>query len=259
MPEVQQDIDAYLQKLDPQRKMVYKHRKQYEDTINEINDTLENFVEHEQLAAQQVFPHYFEHYVTDGIEFNIYIGQSMAPEYKFDEIYVRNLKLWQLTLLAKAARLTQSLEKKLPLPLQTTQLILSQATPISISFRSKERKFDVDGAYNMRYEIIKKRIDKVHIRDQKERLTQPGTIAIVYSQQKEKAEYVEFIEVLQSDGLLLSDIEELELEELQGVSGLSALRVKINLDIKSTDNTNNIPSKENNIPIAEPRGQEIES
>jgi len=253
MPEVQPDIDNYLQKLDQQRKIVYKHRKEYEDTITEINDTLENFIEHEQLAAQQVFPHYFEHYVTDGIEFNIYIGQSMAPEYKFDEIYVRNLKLWQLTVLAKAARLTQSLEKKLPLPLQTTQLILSQATPISISFRSKERKFDVDGAYNMRYEIIKKRIDKVHIRDQKERLTQPGTIAIVYSQQKEKVEYMEFIEVLQSDGLLYSEVEELELEELQGVSGLSAIRVKVNLDFKSTVNTNNIPSLEEITP------QEVES
>ena len=259
MAEVQPDIDTYLQQLDPQRKMVYKHRKQYEDTISEINDTLENFIEHEQLAAQQVFPHYFEHYVTDGIEFNIYIGQSMAPEYKFDEIYVRNLKLWQLTVLAKAARLTRSLENKLPLPLQTTQLILSQATPISISFRSKERKFDVDGAYNMRYEIIKKRIDKVHIRDQKERLTQPGTIAIVYSQQKEKVEYMEFIEVLQNDELLHGDIEELELEELQGVSGLSALRVKVNLDFKSTVNTNNTPSIKDVATVAASGKQTIES
>ena len=256
MPEAQQDIDTYLQKLDPQRKMVYNHRKQYEDTITEINDTLENFIEHEQLAAQQVFPHYFEHYVTDGIEFNIYIGQSMAPEFIFDEIYVRNLKLWQLTVLAKASRLTHSLENKLPLPLRTTQLILSQATPISISFRSKERKFDVDGAYNMRYEIIKKRIDKVHIRDQKERLTQPGTIAIVYSQQKEKVEYLEFIEVLQNDGLLLGDIEELELEELQGVSGLSALRVNVNLDFQSQTDTNNFPSMEEIVP-KEIEGQQV--
>jgi hypothetical protein len=170
----------------------------------------------------------------------------MAPEFKFDEIYVRNLKLWQLTLLAKAARLTNVLEKKLPLPLQTTQLILSQATPISISFRSKERKFDVDGSYNMRYEIIKKRIDKVNIRDQKERLTQPGTIAIVYSQQKEKAEYIEFIEILKNDGLLLENVEELELEELQGVSGLNALRVKINLEIKSTTNNKPVLTSGNN-------------
>jgi hypothetical protein len=247
-PELNEHVSVYMKALDPQRKMVYNHRKQYEETIAKINDTLENFVEYEQLAAQEVFPHYFEHYVTDGIEFNIYIGQSMAPEFKFDEIYVRNLKLWQLTLLAKSARLTHALEKKLSLPLQTTQLILSQATPISISFRSKERKFDVDGSYNMRYEIIKKRIDKVHLRDQKERLTQPGTIAIVYSQQKEKAEYYEFIEVLQNDGLLLPDIEELELEELQGVSGLNALRVKINLEFKSTTNNKPVLAPEKNLP-----------
>jgi hypothetical protein len=153
-----------------------------------------------------------------------------VPNQPFDEIYVRNLKLWQLTMLARAARITRSLEQRLPMPLQTTQLILAHSMPLNISFRRKERKFDVDGAYNIRYEIIKKRIDKVHLKDSEERLTQPGKIAIVYSQQKELNEYLEYIDYLQHEGLLDTNIEHLDLEDTQGISGLKAIRVEVALD-----------------------------
>jgi hypothetical protein len=235
--ELQKPIDAYFGALDKQRNMIYHHRKDYEESITKINDVLDRFIDGEQLAAQQVFPHYFERYVTDGIEFTIYVGQSLAPNHQFNEIYVKNLKLWQLTMLAKAARLTHALEKRLSLPLQTTQLILAHSIPLTISFRRKERKFDVDGAYNIRYEIIKKRIDKVNLKDSEERLTQPGKIAIVYSQQKELNEYLEYITFLQNEKLLEDNIEHLELEDTQGISGLKAIRVDINLSAVENSST----------------------
>ncbi|HUC81869.1 MAG TPA: hypothetical protein VMR70_13190 [Flavisolibacter sp.] len=227
-PELKKIINGYFNALDAQRKVVYHHRKEYEDSITRINDVLDRFTDQEQKTVQEIYPHYFERYITDGVEFNIYVGQSLSPHKPFNEMFVRNLKLWQLTFLAKAARVTASLEKRLPLPLQTTQLILAHAIPLSISFRRKERKFDVDGAYNIRYEIIKKRIDKVHIRDSEERLTQPGKIAIVYSQHKELSEYLEYIEFLQNEGLLGENIEHLDLEDTQGISGLKAVRVDVN-------------------------------
>jgi hypothetical protein len=229
-PEMKEVIEDYFGALDPQKQIIYHHRKEYEDTITKINDTLDRFLDKEQVHMQQIYPHFFERYVTDGIEFNIYIGQSMAPHHPFDDIYVSNLKMWQLTLLIKAARITNALEKNLPIHLQTTQLILAHCIPLSISFRNKERKFDVDGAYNIRYEIVKKRIDKVHLRDSDERLTQPGKIAIVYSQQKELNEYLEYIEFLQNEQMLIGEVEQLELEELQGISGLRALRVTVNME-----------------------------
>lgn len=229
-PELKKIVDDYFAKLDAQRNILYHHRRDYEESITRINDVLDRFMDSEQKLVQQVFPHYFERYITDGIEFNIYIGQSLAPQCKFDDIYVKNLKLWQITMLAKAARLTNVLEKKLSLPLQTTQLILAHSIPLSISFRRKERKFDVDGAYNIRYEIVKKRIDKVHLKDSEERLTQPGKIAVVYSQQKELTEYMEYIEFLQSEKMLSDNIEHLELEDTQGISGLKAVRVDVNLN-----------------------------
>ncbi|HEY0749787.1 MAG TPA: GAF domain-containing protein [Chitinophagaceae bacterium] len=234
-PELKEFIEEYFNALDPDKKIIYRNRKHYEESITRINDTLDRFLDREQEVMQKIFPHYFERYITDGIEFNVYIGQSLAPYKEFHEVYVNNLKMWQLTLLVKAAKLTHSLEKKLPLPLQTTQLILAHCIPLSISFRRKERKFDVDGAYNIRYEIVKKRIDKVHTRDTGERLTQPGKIAIVYSQHKELNEYMEYIEYLQHENLLLDDVEHLELEELQGISGLKAVRVGVNFNNDGDD------------------------
>ena len=229
-PAVKNEVEHYFSSLDPQLGMIYHHRKEYEQSISHINDTLARFIDKEQVAAQKVYPHYFERYVTDGLEFNIFMGQSISPRKRFDEIYLRNMKMWQLTVLAKAARITHDLEKHLSHPLRTTQLILAHSQPLSISFRTEERKFDVDGAYNIRYEIVKKRIDKVRIKETNERLTQPGKIAIVYSQAKDATEYMEYIEFLQNQNLIKPGVEKHDLEELQGVVGLKALRADINFD-----------------------------
>jgi hypothetical protein len=227
VPSLHEEITKYFVAVTSVVDMLYHHRKHFDESITFINNSLAKFIDREQQIAQKIFPHYFERFVTDGLDFNIYIGQSISPSIPFNKFYLKNLKIWQLTTLAKAAQLTHALESKLQIPLQTTQLILSNSNPISISFRPAERKFDVDGAYNIRYEIIKKRIDKVRIKDTNDRLTQPGTIAIVYSQPQEAAEYLEYIEFLQSEGLLRGEPERFDLEELQGVSGLKALRVAI--------------------------------
>lgn len=229
-PSVAKEAGQYFAALDPQIGMIYHHRKEFEQSIGQINDTLAHFIDKEQATAQKVYPHYFERYVTDGVEFNIFMGQSISPRKKFDEIYLRNMKMWQLSVLAKAARITHHMEKHLPHPLRTTQLILAHSIPLTISFRTEERKFDVDGAYNIRYEIIKKRIDKVRIKETNERLTQPGKIAIVYTQAKDAIEYLEYMEFLQNQKLLKPGVEQLDLEELQGVIGLKALRAEVNLD-----------------------------
>ena len=178
---------------------------------------------------QKSYPHYIEKYKTDGVEYTIYIGQSIAPNNQFDILYLKNIRLWQLRSMAEIARITNQLTPSLDVPLQTTQLILIQSQPISISFRKDERRFDVEGSYNIRYEVMKKRLDKALVKDTHERLTQPGKIAIVYSNPKEAFEYQEYIAFLQSKNLLKPGMEYLELEELQGVSGLKALRVDINL------------------------------
>ena len=84
---------------------------------------------------------------------------------------------------------------------------------------------------------MKKRIDKAEIRGKEERLTQPGKIAIVYTQQSEAAEYLQYIEYLQAKGFLKKDVEFMELEDLQGVYGLRGLRVTVDLASGVFENT----------------------
>jgi hypothetical protein len=230
IPQLEKEIEEYLKLIESPVRMLYHHRRQYEESITRINTELAMLIDKEQKIAQSIYPHYFERFVTDGLDYNIYVGQSITPRIPFNEFYLKNIKIWQLTTLVKAARLSHTLEGELSLPLKTTQLILAHSIPISISFKTAERKFDVDGAYNMRYEIIKKRIDKVRIKESNERLTQPGTIAIVYSQNKEAQEYLSYIEFLQSKGLLQKGVEKHDLEELQGISGLKGLRVTVSFD-----------------------------
>ena len=91
-----------------------------------------------------------------------------------------------------------------------------------------EKKFDVEGAYNARYEIIKKRVDKAHIKGTEERITKPGSIVIVYSQESDANEYRTYLKFLAAKGYLKEEIQDLALEDLQGVHGLRALRVEIN-------------------------------
>lgn len=222
-------IREYTEAIDPETGIVHIHRKALEASVLQINTGINDYLELAHKELQTSYPCYFEKFRSDGVEYDIYIGPSIAPDRPFNEVYLKNVRLWQLTSMAAMTRITRSLLDGMERRLFTTQLIFVNPTPIDISFRTDERRFDVEGAYNIRYQIIKKRIDKVTIRDTGERLTQPGKIALVYFSDKEIKEYSGYILYLQKNGTLLEDLEELELEELQGVKGLRALRVGVNL------------------------------
>ncbi|RPE14157.1 hypothetical protein EGT74_11815 [Chitinophaga lutea] len=223
-------LNDYFEKIDKTSGHIYHHRREYEESLQDINSAINRYLDKEKDELQRSFPCYFEKYRTDGVEYNIYIGQSIAPDKKFDMIYLRNVRLWQLSSMAQIARITHALEPKLRIPLQTTQLVLAHSNPIAISFRKDERRFDVEGAYNIRYEIMKKRIDKVRVRGTNERLTQPGKIAIVYAYVREADEYKKYIEFLQNKNMLMPELEMLDLEDVQGISGLRAMRVTVNME-----------------------------
>lgn len=228
-PEVAAKIEEYTRSLDPRLGSVYRERKDYEESVMLINDVISSYIERQEERAQEMFPHYFEKFKTDGVDYNLYVGASLQKSGAFDRLYLVNLRIWQLMMTCGIAFEIESIREDLKKPLEVAHLILVQDIPIAIRFRIDEKQFDVDGAYNIRYEIVKKRIDKAEIRGRDERLTQPNKIAIVYSQDREAAEYRRYIEYLQASGYLEPEIEDLELEDLQGVHGLRALRVTINL------------------------------
>lgn len=219
-------IDEYFQATHPEG-VTFENRRQLEEALQSINNSIGNNLDKMNAKIQQLYPCYFEKFRSDGIEYDIYIGQSISPQQDFNQLYLKNLRLWQLSSMAEIAKDTHDLLPKLPKKLETTQLIFIHTNPIDISFRNDERRFDVEGAYNIRYEMVKKRIDKVHIKSSSERLTQPDTIALVYFQQKDIEEYMTYINFMQEQGIIEDHLEFLELEDLQGLYGLKALRLTI--------------------------------
>ncbi|MCT4616505.1 MAG: GAF domain-containing protein [Marinifilaceae bacterium] len=228
--EIISAINDYKIQTDTEIGTIYNRRKKFEDSFQLITNTINQYIELEQEKAQNMFPHYFEKYRTDGVEHNIYIGQSLTPERKYDSIYLKNLRIWQLLTSIEIIKKTSQLKSEMPIELDTTGLILVHSQSLSIRFRPDEKKFDVDGAYNIRYEIIKKRIDKAYVKNTNERLTQPGKIAVIFTRPEEKDEYRRYFEYLAAKGLIDHNIEELKLEDMQAVNGLHAIRVSINLN-----------------------------
>jgi hypothetical protein len=227
-PDLGPAINAYFEAIEPGKGKAWQYRQQLEDSMQAINNAVNNYLDLMNAELQRAYPCYFEKFRTDGVEYDIYIGQSISPDRLFDIVYLKNLRLWQLTSMAAIAKLSAALLPKIKVPLETTQLIFIYSNTIDISFRNDERRFDVEGGYNIRYHIIKKRIDKVTLRNSRERLTQPGKISLIYFNQKDADEYISYIQHLQERKILCDDLEYLDLEELQGVSGLKALRVGVN-------------------------------
>jgi hypothetical protein len=226
---VRDRIEAYRNALDLRLGAVYGRRRLFEESVTGIAESISSYLDLEEQAAQGMSPHYFEKQKTDGVDYQIYVGAGLLDGGRFDPLSLKNLRLWQLMITCGIALRAHQLCDDLPVRLETTHLILVQHAPLSIRFRFDEKRFDVDGAYDIRYEIVKKRIDKAVVQGTTERVTQPGKIAIVYSQPGEALEYRGYIEYLRSLGYLTGDVEKLELGELQGVQGLRALRVTVDL------------------------------
>lgn len=225
--DISRQVKEYFKNTDKITGDFYANRRKYEITLSLINEKLITILDNRQIDAQAYFPHYFERFKTDGVEHNLYAGASIAPTQTFDLVHLERLRFWQLLVLCEMQIEQYHLKKTLPYPLSVTSLILIFSAPISIRFRMDEKHFDIDGAYNIRYEVIKKRIDKAYIKGTKERITQQNKITIIFSKFEEEQDYIKYINLLQDSGILAPKIEEFEVEDLQGVSGLKALRVGV--------------------------------
>lgn len=226
-PALNEAIEAYFDKLDSVAGVIYQQRRDYEYSVDMINELVSDYLEEQEKITQGMIPHYFEKYRTDGIQYDILVGQSLLREGHFDYSHLRNLRLWQLITMCKLTQKLQRLCPDLPVQMTTAQLILVQSTPLTIRFRMDEKQFDVDGALNIRYAIMKKRIDKALIKGTDERLTTSGKVAIAYAQESDQEEYLGYIEFLRRKGLISGEVEDLTLSDMQGVHGMKALRITV--------------------------------
>jgi hypothetical protein len=227
--KVRQVVEEYEKEVNPQLGTVYFQRQLFEKSVGLLNERLATFLDQEEVELQKIVPHYFQLHRTDGVDYLMYAGDSLMEHGGFNSLLLKSLRQWQLTLACGLGWHTEHLRGEIPIELETTHLILVQDSAFNVRFRFDEKRFDVDGAYDIRYEIIRSRLDKAAVKETGERLTQPGRIAVVYTSPPEGVEMRRHIEYLQEEGFLNQDLEKLELEDLPGVQGLKALRVGINL------------------------------
>ncbi|NTD99913.1 hypothetical protein G6M26_30850 [Agrobacterium tumefaciens] len=220
-------INAYLEQVNDGNGASHANRNLLEQKIGRLNEDITGFMAGMIEDLQQLHPGYIKTFRTDGIECDIYIGQSITPRSKLDNSKISAYRALQLRYMALMAKYSAQTSLTDSFALETTQLIFAPGTPINITFRNDEKRFDVEGADNINYEIIKKRIDKICIKGSTERLNQPGKIAIVYQDAAIKVVYLHLIRKLQEQGVLHENEEILHLEDLKDVFGLMAIRVEI--------------------------------
>ena len=205
----------------------------FEVSLQQLNALLKDEVQAFNQVVQGIFPSYFELFRSDGIEYDLYVGQSITPTKRFQASMLKEIRKQQFISMSRAGRHAAALAPSLPIPMRVTLLAFVHSNTIDISFREDERRFDVEGGYNIRYQMVKKRIDKVRIQGSNERLVRPDMLAIVFQGREVESEIIAILEEIVELGYLKPGFESCTLEEIQGVSEMRALRAKIVLDDES--------------------------
>jgi hypothetical protein len=218
----------YIKKLDTMTGLFYIERKKFDQSIQITNSLLSNKLDLFQQEAQAIFQHYYERFKTDGVDYNLYVGKSITPQKKFSYNLVKEIRFWQIQATILLVQAQKYHQKKMPLKLDVASLIFATNSTIDILFKMDEKRFDVNGYNNAKYEIVKKRLSKAFVKGTEERINQPGKICIIYSEDVLREEYTEYLNRLIDLKFLKKDIEFLEVDDLQGLSGLLAVRVSVN-------------------------------
>src|SRR5262249_14466552 len=124
--EVREKIQLYRAALNPRLGTLYQQRKDFEESVMQLNETLARYLDGEEDKAQAMCPHYFEQHKSDGIEYAMYIGASLLEDGVFDMLHVHNLRLWQLLVTCGLARQAEQVKRCLKVPLEMAHLILVQ-------------------------------------------------------------------------------------------------------------------------------------
>jgi hypothetical protein len=162
---------------------------------------------------------------------------------------MRSLRYEQLRAVCDCARTAFKLQTLYDTQLEVTHLVLVQDLTVDIIHDDNtERLFEVRGTRDIRYEIVKKRIDKAVDEQSRTRITQPGMLTIVYSTEEEWAEYQQYLRYLAREGWVDSEIQCSTVEPLQGITGLKFGRVRV---LPETDSPTN-PQIQQSLGAIEP-------
>ncbi|MFW7377238.1 MAG: hypothetical protein ACOH5I_00340 [Oligoflexus sp.] len=227
--ELDKMVRSYLKKIHNETGGSNSFREEFNQSVHQINESIMLYLHQEQAGAQRVVPHYFEKHTSYGVRHTMYVGKSLLKDrtlFHFSQL--ANLRLWQMLIMCGSARRTAMLQSRLPVPLQTAHLILAQDHPVAITFDYDEKSMVLQGHESIRYDVLKKRISKAVIKGSDLPLAVPDTLSIIFTNDRERQEYLNYINFLQWKGYLTQNVEEFLLVDLKGLHGLRAIRVGIN-------------------------------
>ncbi|MEN9530594.1 MAG: hypothetical protein RI932_2467, partial [Pseudomonadota bacterium] len=159
-----QKINAYWKQLDDKSRTVYLRRREFDASVVEVTSTLSNYLKTQQNNAQKIFPHYFEKHCNEAVEHTIFIGQSLVKGREFNEIYLKNLRLWQLMVMCGSAAEAARMKPNLKVPFDLTHVIVVQDTPVNVTFDFDDKLFHVEGGADGRGEMLKRRVDRAVVK-----------------------------------------------------------------------------------------------
>ena len=219
-------VETYRSSCNNDHRSVYVSRARYDQTISKINSLLKETWERWQVRMQQIIPHYCDVESTDGINHMIYLGESIDS--KFSVYHLRSLRYEQLRAICDCARTAFKFQTLYDTQMEVTHLVLIQDITVDIIHdENTDKLFDVQGTRDIRYEIVKKRIDKAVDEQARTRITQPGMLTLVYSNEEEWAEYQQYLRYLGREGWVDTEIQSGTVEPLQGITGLKFSRVRV--------------------------------
>ncbi|MEZ2240261.1 GAF domain-containing protein [Microcoleus sp.] len=231
-PKVQDAVEAYRVACENEHNCVYCDRTRYDEMLHLITSELQETWTRWQDRMQKILPHYCDIECTDGMDHMIYVGKSIDS--RFSQFHLHSLRYEQLRAICDCGRTVFRLQADSQINMELAHLVLVQNTTIDIFHNENtEKMFDVKGTRDIRYELVKKRIEKAVDKDAQERITQSGMLTIVYSTEDEWEEYQQYLRYLSREGWVESKIQTGMVESLQGVSGLKFARVRILPDPES--------------------------
>lgn len=224
--EAEAAVFAYQAACDNEHGCIYEARSRYDQMLQVISFHLQATWEWWQERMQNIIAHHCDFEITDGIDHMLYVGATIDP--KFTHFHLKSLRYEQLRAICDCARMILKLQAESDKMLGLAHLILVQNSTIDIYHNeTTEKLFDVRGSRDIRYEIVKKRIDKAVDKATKTRITQSGMLTVVFSTDEEWQEYRQYLNYLMREGWIESDITLGFIEPLQGVSGLRFAQVKV--------------------------------
>ena len=118
----------YQNRTDPNLRIITARRKNYEDSMRRINQTIVTLLDQEEAAMQKVLPHYFERNQTDGVSYDLYLGNALLKMKFFELQQLETFRLWQLKLMCEMTRKIAKLQPQLSHQM-TTCLLYTSPSP----------------------------------------------------------------------------------------------------------------------------------